>query len=731
MQRLGRYWPFAFFFLLPLLPLWRAVFLGEAIGPFDQVRQMAPWNGPTPSQPWDVLQVDGVLQFYPWRDLVFDAYRHGHLPLWNPYELAGAPLLANSQSGGFYPPHVLVGILRIPTASGITLLAWFHLAWAGLGVFLLARRLGAGRLGAAVGGASFTLSPFMLAWTALASVIETVSWIPWAFAGLIWLSQKSSLRPFALTTFSVAMLLLAGHLQFAAYGLLGLAFLAAWLVIERKSLRLAGGALGALALGALIAAPQLIPVLDYGKFSHRRTDATEAGYEAYVASALKPFELATLGAPLALGNPRAWAEGNNGKAPEYWPQFVKPGANFAESAVSVGPLVFVLLFLAPWKRRELWPVAALGGLALLLALGTVLNKLLYFGVPGWAATGSPARVEVLFVLAACVLTAMSFCEPPGESKTKPLLAAGLLGGLILAVTLPRSASFADVFARLQFAQPVSIANELPYVLLDSVIAGVAAWVLIRRAEPKIWRSLLFAPILIALPFAITLVPTGKPLDPVPGPKFERIAVINSHWGLYGPPKDGLLPPNTASLSRIHELGGYDSLLHKDTVDILKQVDRQDPAPPENGNMMLVKPGADPVTLENIGVSETWSYGSEELSKRSSHSGHRALLYRSIFTREAKAAEITEESTEHLVVKASGPGLLFVFDRNMPGWNVTIDDKPAQLNGAPWREVDLPAGDHSIRFRYSPRGVTLWPLSLLLFIATLVGILVPITKRTGT
>jgi len=60
--------------LLPLIPLYRAVFMGEAIGPFNQIRQMAPWNGPKPVQPWDVLQIDGVLQFYTWRDLVFDAW---------------------------------------------------------------------------------------------------------------------------------------------------------------------------------------------------------------------------------------------------------------------------------------------------------------------------------------------------------------------------------------------------------------------------------------------------------------------------------------------------------------------------------------------------------------------------------------------------------------------------------------------------------------------------------
>ncbi|MFX9069623.1 hypothetical protein ABTN30_20170, partial [Acinetobacter baumannii] len=87
----------------------------------------------------DVLQADGVLQFYVWRDMVFDAWGKGQIPAWNSYQLAGTPLLANSQSAAFYPPHILMGLLHVPTAMAMTLLAWFHLFWAGLGCYFLSR----------------------------------------------------------------------------------------------------------------------------------------------------------------------------------------------------------------------------------------------------------------------------------------------------------------------------------------------------------------------------------------------------------------------------------------------------------------------------------------------------------------------------------------------------------------------------------------------------------------
>src|SRR3954469_22372588 len=98
MNHVRRRWPIFFLALAPLLPLWRAIFLGEAIGPWDQIRAMAPWNGPAPNQPWDVLQADGVLQFAPWRFLVFQSWSKGQFPFWNSHQLMGTPLLANSQS---------------------------------------------------------------------------------------------------------------------------------------------------------------------------------------------------------------------------------------------------------------------------------------------------------------------------------------------------------------------------------------------------------------------------------------------------------------------------------------------------------------------------------------------------------------------------------------------------------------------------------------------------------
>lgn len=96
------------------IPFLWVLLQGHTLGPWDQVGPMASLTGQRAesTKAWDVLQADACLQFYPWRDLVFESWGAGRVPFWNPYSLCGTPLLANSQSGGFYPPHIVWGILQ-------------------------------------------------------------------------------------------------------------------------------------------------------------------------------------------------------------------------------------------------------------------------------------------------------------------------------------------------------------------------------------------------------------------------------------------------------------------------------------------------------------------------------------------------------------------------------------------------------------------------------------------
>lgn len=709
MFRSRAWWPVLVLALVPLIPLWRAVFLGEGIGPWDQIRHMAPWNGPAPTRPWDVLQADAVLQFAGWRSMVFEAWGTGQIPAWNPYSLCGTPLLANSQSGGFYPPHILLGLFHVPLIPALTLLAWFHLAVAGLGMRRLCLRLGAEERGAVVGGVLFATSTFLVAWTALPSVVSTCAWIPWVLSGIVFI-HRDGWRRIPWVAVPGATMLLAGHLQFAAYGLLAAALLAVWRPLAEW--RSAAAALAALAFAGCLAAPQLLPALRYGEFSHRRNAPTAQGYDAYVAGALQPMHALGLVYPPLLGMPTEGVEiegGNGTQFPLYWPAFAQRGANFAESALGIGPLALALLFVPGlFRNREnrAAGMAAVGALGLLLAFGSPLDRLLYFFAPGWSATGSPGRAGVLFVIGASALAGLAVSAARVRAWQDLRAAMLVLGGTtvasiaVLRGVVPSLGSWVPGGEGLvgQIAAqgtPLWVAASLAAAVI--VLGALAMW---SRGHSPV-RTLLPAAVIVPIVLgAGTLVRTSAhPELGIGEVTMERVAVVNDQWDLLTA-AHALLPPNTGVLSRLHEVGGYDSLLHRDTVAMLREIDGADPAPPTNGNMMLIKPGFDERALAEAGVSQVSALSPDG----------RTLVVRELPTEgraftPAGRASIVEEGYARLVVEAEGPGLLVVRDRNMPGWSVEVDGTPATLRGTRWREVELVgAGKHRVVMRYTPPGL---------------------------
>jgi hypothetical protein len=645
--------------------LWRAVFLGEAIGPFDQFHAMPPWNGPAPSQPWDVLQADAVLQFAPWRSMVFEAWSHGQMPFWNPYQLLGTPLLANSQSAGFYPLHIAMGVLHVPLYAAMTFLAWFHLFWAGLGMYVLVRRLGGVRLGGVIAGVSFSLSAFMISWSALPSVTTTVSWLPWVLACVLGIFQTNAFWGIAehpqfkpesaraeqlvdaanknvgarrLWTVGLAlstgMMVLAGHLQFVAFGMMacvvvlaGLFCGQAGLLRGRKNwtigpaLASAGRCVFALAIGFALAAPQLLPVLEFSKRSHRRSAPTAEGYSSYVATAIKPFEVVGIVFPKMLGDPSAYAPGVNipSGLPGFWLQFVKRGGNFAESAFAIGPVVLLLLFHFFGRKRfgtEVWAVMACGVLGVLIAFGTPLDRLLYFGVPGWSSTGSPGRAAVLFVLSACVLAGLGVESSSRASKFSPLMPFLLIGvgtllatPLVLAAARPFVPALDDLFGLYQGVWISAAFQGFATLLVVGAVALYAA------RNGRNWKPLMLAVSVLPALLAWGVLRTGDAsfLKAAAPPRTERSAFLNDRWNLFYRP-NAFMPPNLAALTRQVDAAGYDSLLDAETKKILDEVNGGDSSPPENGNMLFLKLGLSRSSrlqvLEAIGVSSVhwWDRG---------------------------------------------------------------------------------------------------------------------------
>jgi hypothetical protein len=105
--------------------------------------------------------------------------QYGEIPLWNPHTLGGTPFAADPLSGLYYPPLWLALVLPPPLAFNILFLV--HLAFAGIGVYLLAQEEGAGKTGALLAGIAFSGLPKLAAHTAAGhlTLVLAVSWTPW------------------------------------------------------------------------------------------------------------------------------------------------------------------------------------------------------------------------------------------------------------------------------------------------------------------------------------------------------------------------------------------------------------------------------------------------------------------------------------------------------------------------------------------------------------------------
>jgi hypothetical protein len=721
-----------------------ALFSGKTIGPFDQMSGMIPGQTTqNTDRSWDILQADGALQFYGWRDLVFEAHRTGKAPFWNPYQLAGTPLLANGQSAPYYPLHMLFGKLGFPTGPAIIVLAWIHLAVAGLGLFALTRRLGAGIEGALLGGFCLAFSPFAIAWSALASVMTSCCWIPVLLAAQLSLIQKPSSRTALATCGAAAMLLTAGHLQFIFYGLF------TWLIFtplayftqneKPKPAFSAIASILALGLAGFAALPQINPTLEFSKQSHRKSIATEEGYSAYSASAIQPWEFLGTLAPAFMGTPGHPDNAGTGEnIPSTISTFIKPGGNYAESAIWLGvPVVLGLCLLGKrtrWKQAS--PLITIGLVGLLLAIGSPLAKLLYFGIPGFSSTGSPGRAAIIFVMAACALSALAIPHSSDEadSKAKAFPYFGLLGFAL--VTILASTQLSSLKSWMGFEMAPIIARRttegLP-ILIIALIAAAGAWYFWSK---KGWLAI---GTLCALVAHLISVPT-QVLPFSSPPKIdrgtianERVAFVNGNWDFIGASKSTLMPPNFATIGRIQDIGGYDSLMAATTVGILREINNgEDPAPPTNGNMMFVKRNLNLSALTDAGVTQIYSKftvdGLEELPSQAE--GIHGYILPGLGVAQSGSNTLgTQLNTEGFTLSGPIQGTATARFANLPGWSATQEGKPLNIQEGRWLEVNTGETRTPIQFRYVPPGFLPWPwLPAILAVIAAIAPFVPRNKQ---
>lgn len=365
---------------------------------------------------------DTLLYFYPYWDYRAQTLLSGQLPLWNPYLFMGAPFLANSQAGVFYPLNWPIIFFSAPVAVKISLVV--HVSIAAWGAYGLARRaFSLEPLPAFLAASVFAFGGYLSAQVEHVNQLQGLAWLPYAVLSTIQITQQNNptrnriLHCLLLSLF-IALQLTAGHTQTTFITLVACLLVAGYQLLIpnsqfsiHKSTLWVFGIFALLAVGILLGfgltAAQLLPTFELSRQSLRSggLPLNEA-----VSFSLNPL---LLGRALLPGYSRL-----------IFSEFV--------SYIGVGPLVLATLGLTGLRNNRAVQLAVLlAGIGLFFALGGYNPAYLLLArfVPGFNLFRVPARWLALFALGMAMLVGFGLQaisnSQPSISNRKWILAGAI------------------------------------------------------------------------------------------------------------------------------------------------------------------------------------------------------------------------------------------------------------------------------------------------------------------
>ena len=696
---------------------------------------------------------DFAYQFYAWRAMVFRELRAGRFPLWTPSIYSGYPLQADPQSALFYPPALLINLgallagLRTFPFRLLELEVIAHVLLTSLLTYAFLRTQVKGWLNALLGSIAFAYGGYMTGYPLLQmAIIESATWLPLALLGLWGYYQANKQRWLWLTAFAFGMSILGGHPQTSMMVVYtSLAFQVYQLYRARKPwyVGLRDVAFVLIMAGGL-SAIQSIPSLQYTRLSTRAN--------LPVAQAGSGFPLADLVQLVLTGLVSQWQ-------PLY---------------VGIWPLLLAGIALLLKPRRDVWFWLGLTIAALLLSFGGQLFgfDIVYLLLPSYRLFRSQERLALLVSFGLSTLAAFG-SEALWHAMAR--ISRAQLGRVLrfLAYCLPACflALLATIWFHRQGLDP-SDSGDLPTHLsaLFLALAGAAGLLQARlRAGRRrsLWQALALALVVLNL-FSLNRAANQVPVD-MAYPVTEPIRILSKDKELFRFQNDHRLPPQSASVHGLQEIGGiapirlaaYEEFLERapealrwQLLNVRYVVTWRGSLVSREGNLIP----ADMIHREGEGEAITYVHRLREPGPRawvvrgtyfarntdemyefmsSPYFDPRqaAVLETPLILPPASAAaedivEITQHEPMNLQITAdlAGQGLLVLSEIAYPGWQAYLDGRKVPILRAYGilRSVVLPGGVSHIEFRYRPLvlyvggaiSACAWLLFLIPFISSL-------------
>src|SRR5262249_49534415 len=267
-----------------------------------------------------LMMGDGLVYGYLMRVLTGDLLAHGVLPMWNPYNFGGMPLMAAIQPGALYPPNWLFAALPPNVAMNVVVMFTYYLAL--IGGYRYARAINASRVAALVAAVTFTFGGLMISYLDQTNYSAAAAWAPWILLAIEKLYQRAASvdskgqdfgamwKWSSLGAVCVALQIFAGGTQFTLYTAIVcsanfiFSLLARGQVGRRFRWRFTAACAAMAVCGSLLSAVQLLPTREL----QQQSDRAAIDYEAFATFSTPPRVLLSFIFPFFFGD---------GKAPLY------------------------------------------------------------------------------------------------------------------------------------------------------------------------------------------------------------------------------------------------------------------------------------------------------------------------------------------------------------------------------------------------------------------------------
>lgn len=578
------------------------------VGLYHPYRDLFAKNYPNGVPFKNFLITDPVRQQYPWKYLSVEIEKKAQFPIWNPYNLAGTPLLANFQTAFLYPLNILFFFLPFNFAWSILVILQPVLG--GIFMYLYLRYMKLSKLAGGLGSFVFSFSGFSIAWMEWNTVLQVLIWLPLILLAKEHLLSKISKTWMIILIFAEVSAIFAGHLQILFYTLIlsNLYLLMRIFEINKEKNTLDNFIKKYkvfLFSGTLIFCITLIQwVLTFQLifYSGRALDQINWQQEGWFV----PWQhLIQFFAPDFFGNPATL---------NYWGIW-----NYAELVGYISVLPLLLAFYAVFYRRGRITVFFAGVVltALLFSLPTSFAKLPFLLNIPFISTSQPTRLLGIVSFALAILSALGMdYYLKNKMKYLPMVIfITIYAGLWLYVAVGYRYVFSVpveniLIAKRNLVLPTSILlfssfllfvisqikNKKYTIFIGILLIGLTLYDLFHLGEkflPFIKSDFLF-------PSTKTLLFLKKHVSA------ERIMAIDSR----------ILPPNFSIMYKLPSVEGYDPLYLQRYAELIAASERGRPDinPPFGFNRIITPHNYDSKIIDLLGVKYILSLSELKSSK---------------------------------------------------------------------------------------------------------------------